>query len=426
MSEDLYRAFEDKFRGSRDLIKSRQLAYLPFIQSLQSHYTTAQAIDLGCGRGEWLEILREFGFSGHGVDLDQSMLAACHERGLSVARQDALSALRALPDESQVIVSSFHMVEHIQFSDLCLLIQEALRVLKPAGLLILETPNPENISVGTVDFYIDPTHQKPIPPQLLSFLPEYYGFSRVKVIRLQEEKSLASKAWISLGDVLRGVSPDYAVVAQKINIPLSFDGTSDAFGHGYGVTLDMLAGKFDQQLRQASECAASAQAQALQASECAASAQAQALQASECAASAQSQAQQASQRAASAEAALAALHQSRSWRLTAPLRLTGRVFRSVLHKLKSLIPGLKNQAKVLLVRASLYVNRHPGLKHALLIVLARFPAVKERLKAAVASRPGGFVMEPPVSTDLVHLTSHARQIYCDLKNAMARSQQERN
>ncbi len=412
MSEDLYRAFEDKFRGSRDLIKSRQLTYLPFVQSLRSYYATAEAIDLGCGRGEWLEILKEFGFSGHGVDLDQSMLAACHERGLSVTRQDALSALRALPDESQVIVSSFHMVEHIQFSDLCLLIQEALRVLKPAGLLILETPNPENISVGTVDFYIDPTHQKPIPPQLLSFLPEYYGFARVKVIRLQEEKSLASKAWISLGDVLRGVSPDYAVVAQKTNILLSVDGISDAFGPGYGVTLDALAGKFDQQLREASECAASAQAQALQASECAASAQ--------------TQAQQASERAASAEAALAALHQSRSWRLTAPLRLAGRVFRSLFQKLKSLKPRLKNGAKVLLMRASLYVNRHPRLKHAALFVLARFPAVKERLKAAAASRPVVSVLEPPVSADLVHLTSHARQIYFDLKNAIARSQQERN
>ena len=152
----------------------------------------------------------------------------------------------------------------MQFSDLQLLVQEALRVLKPAGLLILETPNPENITVGTVNFYLDPTHQRPIPPQLLSFLPEYYGFARVKVIRLQEDESLAGKARTSLRDVLGGVSPDYAVVAQKSADAPLLDCTSDAFAKEYGLTLDVLVEKFDQQAQQASERAASAETQAQQ------------------------------------------------------------------------------------------------------------------------------------------------------------------
>jgi O-antigen chain-terminating methyltransferase len=426
MSDDFYRAFEEKLRGPRELIKSRQRVYLPFIEPLLSFYKDAKAIDLGCGRGEWLEILKESGFNGHGVDLDHTMLLACHERGLNVVVQDALSALKALPDESQTIVSGFHIAEHIQFSDLRLLIQEALRVLKPAGLLILETPNPENITVGTVDFYIDPTHQKPIPPQLLSFLPEYYGFVKVKVIRLQEDKSLANKAWTSLRDVWSGVSPDYAVVAQKTADSFLLDCTSDAFAQEYGLTLDVLVGKFDQQARQASERADSAQAQAQQASECADSAQAQARQASECADSAQARAQQASERAANAEAALVALYRSRSWRLTAPLRMAGRVIRSFFRKSKSLELVIKMQIKVLLAHASLYVNQRPKLRHAALLVLARFPAVKARLKAAAMNRSIAPTAEPAVSTDLAHLTPHARQIYADLKNTIERRQKERN
>ena len=174
MIDPFYRAFEDKFRGSRELIKSRLNAYISFILPFKELYENPQAIDLGCGRGEWLELLKEQGFDAQGVDLDEGMLTACIERGLKVQLADALTVLRSLPNESQTIVSAFHLVEHIPFSDLQILIQEALRVLKPAGLLIMETPNPENIVVATNNFYLDPTHTRPIPPQLLSFLPEYY------------------------------------------------------------------------------------------------------------------------------------------------------------------------------------------------------------------------------------------------------------
>ncbi len=143
------------------------------------------------------------------------MLAPCQEMDLHVEQEDAITCLKRLPDNSHIVVSGFHIAEHMPFSDLQILVQEALRVLKPAGLLILETPNPENIIVGSSNFYVDPTHQRPIPSQLLTFLPEYYGFCRVKVVGLQESKELASSENISLVNVLRGVSPDYAVVAQK-------------------------------------------------------------------------------------------------------------------------------------------------------------------------------------------------------------------
>ena len=186
MIDGFYRAFEDRYRGSRHLIKDRLRVYLPFIEQLKACYPDTPALDLGCGRGEWLELLQENGFKPTGVDVDDGMLEACRELGLSVEHCDALEALKNLADESQIVVSGFHIAEHLPFDILQTLVKETLRVLKPGGLLILETPNPENLTVGTSSFYFDPSHLRPIPPPLLAFLPEYYGFKNVKTIRLQE------------------------------------------------------------------------------------------------------------------------------------------------------------------------------------------------------------------------------------------------
>ena len=83
MSDGFYRAFEERYRGSRELIKVRLTAYLPFVEPLLEAYPTAEAIDLGCGRGEWLELLAGSGFKPMGVDLDKAMLEACFELGLT-------------------------------------------------------------------------------------------------------------------------------------------------------------------------------------------------------------------------------------------------------------------------------------------------------------------------------------------------------
>jgi hypothetical protein len=114
--------------------------------------------------------------------------------------------------------------------------------------LILETPNPENIRVGATSFYLDPTHQRPLPPGLLSFLPKHYGFARVKIIRLQESPDLVEGRRIALSDVLGGVSPDYAVIAQKAAEASVMTATGRAFEAEYGLTLEALVGRFDRQL----------------------------------------------------------------------------------------------------------------------------------------------------------------------------------
>ena len=248
MSDGFYRACEDRHRGTLESVKSRQRVYLPLIAPLARHYPNAAAIDLGCGRGEWLELLSESGFDALGIDLDDGMLAECRARGLHVRTQDAISALQGLPDASQAIVSGMHLAEHIPFEALQLLVQEALRVLLPAGLLILETPNPENIVVGTANFYLDPTHNRPLPPLLLSFLPEYYGFPRVKILRLQEPVSLAQTRRFTLHDVLGGVSPDYAVVAQKSADASLLALVSHALDRDYGVSLGDLSNAYAGQL----------------------------------------------------------------------------------------------------------------------------------------------------------------------------------
>jgi SAM-dependent methyltransferase len=246
VSGNFYRAFEDRHRGTRELIGQRLLVYLPFITPLLERHATCRAADLGCGRGEWLEILIGCGFDAHGIDLDDGMLDACRERGLPAQRNDALSYLATVEDNSLAIVSGFHIAEHIPFPDLQALVAEALRVLIPGGVLILETPNAENIAVGTNGFYLDPTHERPIPHLLLSFLTEHTGFSRSKLLRLQEPAQLNDPAYpVDLLAVLSAVSPDYAIVAQKAAAPELLEAFDDAFGKHYGLALEDLAQRYD-------------------------------------------------------------------------------------------------------------------------------------------------------------------------------------
>jgi len=213
--DDFYRAFTERFRGAQETIQARVTVYLPFVHPVAARHPEAVVLDLGCGRGEWLEVLREAGISAHGVDTDPAMLAACREQGLSVEEGDAVAALERAPAGSLAAVSLLHLAEHLPFEALRRLVREAHRALVPEGLLIMETPNPENLTVGSCSFYMDPTHRNPLPPPLLAFVPEYYGFERVKILRLQEDPALRSQQRTTVADLLQGVSPDYAVAAQK-------------------------------------------------------------------------------------------------------------------------------------------------------------------------------------------------------------------
>lgn len=249
MPNAFYRAFEDRLRGSRELIKERQKVYLSFLQPLKQLYAENSVLDLGCGRGEWLEVLLKDGFQAKGVDLDEGMLEACEALGLPAEQGEAIAMLERTPDASMAVVSGFHIAEHMPFSRLQHLVGEALRVLKPAGLLILETPNPENLVVGTNNFYLDPTHERPIPHLALNFLAEYSGFSRTKTLRLQELPQLLNETNLELMHVLGGASPDYGVVAQKNAVEEQLALFDEAFAKEYGLALDILAWRYDQGLK---------------------------------------------------------------------------------------------------------------------------------------------------------------------------------
>jgi len=261
---DFYRAFEERYRGSRATIRERLRVYLPFVLPLREGPAGCRALDLGCGRGEWLELLRDAGIDARGVDRDEAMLQAARALGLAVERGDALETLKSLPAQSEDVVSAFHVAEHLAFEDLHALVREALRVLRPGGLLLLESPDPENLSVGAASFYLDPTHVRPLPAGLLAFLAEHCGFGRVKILRLQEAPGLAEKSAPSLLEVLRHASADFAIVAQKAGAEERVTATDPAFHREYGVTFDVLAERYDAameaRLRSAEAAAADASA----------------------------------------------------------------------------------------------------------------------------------------------------------------------
>lgn len=213
--DTFYHAFEARFRGSREEILQRLEAYAPLLESLASRFPRGRALDLGCGRGEWLEQLDRYGFAASGVDLDAGMLADCRERGFDVEQGAAIERLSATPDGSHVLISGFHIAEHLPFDELRQLVMECFRALAPGGVLLLETPNPENIRVATRDFYLDPTHRNPLPPALLTFLFEHTGFQSTVVLRLNDDPAVQEKSWWSLDDVLASVSPDYAVLGVR-------------------------------------------------------------------------------------------------------------------------------------------------------------------------------------------------------------------
>jgi SAM-dependent methyltransferase len=184
-ADAFYLAFENQFRGDREEIKQRLRFYLPIIEQTKAITGAALALDVGCGRGEWLELLREHGYEGVGVDLNLCMVEECRSRGLKAESVDAIAYLREQPTGSLSLVTGFHIVEHLSFTQLFELFRETLRVLRPRGCAIFETPNPECARVPAYSFYLDPTHRNPIPHELLTFVARQAGFGATRVERLQ-------------------------------------------------------------------------------------------------------------------------------------------------------------------------------------------------------------------------------------------------
>jgi len=182
----MYVSFEDRFRGTREDIKSSMKEYLPYIRECQAGTADTPILDVGCGRGEWLELCKEKGLTALGVDINTVMVAQCRELGLDVTQMDATQFLRDQNPNKFGAITGFHLIEHIEYADRIAFFDEVLRVLKPGGVAIFETPNPENLIVGAFSFYLDPTHIKPLVPDTTQFILEQRDFVNVEIKRLHK------------------------------------------------------------------------------------------------------------------------------------------------------------------------------------------------------------------------------------------------
>jgi SAM-dependent methyltransferase len=217
-----YVDLEDRFRGDEQSVKDRLAVYLPRVLAASQTDQWLGALDVGCGRGEWIQLLGDNEVVCRGLDLNQIMVSECVEQGFDVMSADAVSYLAGQAEGSLSVITGFHVIEHIPFPASLKFLEQCFRVLADGGLLILETPNPENLDVGGHNFYYDPTHNNPIPPALCKFMLESAGFFNVEIERLNSTQPSFADSDDPNVSVLQSflsdrfmVPPDYAVIARK-------------------------------------------------------------------------------------------------------------------------------------------------------------------------------------------------------------------
>lgn len=411
MNNNFYKSLEDKFRGSRDLIKERLTIYLPFLEVFKNIEQNVNVVDVGCGRGEWLQLLQENGIDAFGVDTDEGMLENAKKFGLNVKLIDAIEYLKSLDDESLYAISGFHIAEHLDFELLKELVKESFRVLKPAGLLILETPNPENIKIATCDFYLDPTHIKPIPPNLLSFLPEFYGFKRTKILRLQEDKELKNSDFVSIDKIIQGASPDYAVVAQKSAKTETLELFDEVFAKDYGLQIDTLMSKFEKRLENMQKNINILITSKNHLEEQLAHTNLRSKHLEE-------QLAHTNHRSNQVELEILSLLNSKSWKITAPLRKFAdflRWFKTGAYSYITFAPQSRPRRvlKSLISKIISKINENPKIKSKLLKILNNFPKLKEKLKEIKKTNPINIQNK---DLQYKNLSSKEKDIYNKLKN----------
>jgi 2-polyprenyl-3-methyl-5-hydroxy-6-metoxy-1,4-benzoquinol methylase len=227
-----YFAFEERFRGSRADIEGRQSAFLPYFAGCKN------VLDIGCGRGEFLELLREHEISGHGIDIDEDMVNFCRSDGLDVERIDAVSHLDKLEEKSLDGIFMDQVVEHVEPEYLMRMLDLCYRKLTVGSTIIVETVNPLSF-FSFANFYIDMSHKRPLHPETMRFLMNVAGFREVEThflahvpdeLRLKEIKidSGTEERDIKvlnthnhnieiLNNVLFGAQ-DYAIIGRKRNL----------------------------------------------------------------------------------------------------------------------------------------------------------------------------------------------------------------
>lgn len=213
-----YTSLEQAFRGDSKDIENRLRFYLPYLQKLPLDLAPLPVVDAGCGRGEWLELLRAEGYEALGVDTNRLMVARCREKGLNAVEADAIRLLKELPPGGTGAVTAFQLIEHLELEDLIRFVDAAYECLVPGGMLLCETPNPENLIVSSYSFYLDPTHRRPIPPPVAVFLLESAGFCDVAIVRPPRVRPPESQEMHGIPPLLQKLlfaEEDYAVIGYK-------------------------------------------------------------------------------------------------------------------------------------------------------------------------------------------------------------------
>ena len=207
VEEEKYVEFEGLFRGREEEIGDRLAPYIDILAN------RGEVLDLGCGRGEALEALTRVGIPCRGVDSSSEMVERCRAKGLDASVGDLFSVLSQVDDESLGGIVSFHVIEHLPADSLERLVRLAWRALKPGGVLVFETPSPLSLVVGARNFWIDPTHLRPVHPDSLKAIFDLSGFDPVERIDLQPFPAELRLPEVDASDL----DPAMAPLVERIN-----------------------------------------------------------------------------------------------------------------------------------------------------------------------------------------------------------------
>ncbi len=215
MKKDFYYDFEECFRGSRDEIISRLSSYDGLISYILQNCQEPKLLDIGSGRGEWIEKCSLNGIESIGLEINQDMISFCKKKGMNIISGDALNILKTLESNSFDIISSFHLIEHLKYDQIYEMITQCLRLLKTNGILIFETPSIDNLQVSSRTFFLDPTHINPINPDSFIFFLESLGFTQAKYYFLNGCENNTLTNYNGIQDLISGSAKDVSILATK-------------------------------------------------------------------------------------------------------------------------------------------------------------------------------------------------------------------
>jgi O-antigen chain-terminating methyltransferase len=207
-----YGRFAERFRGSEEYVKRGQQFYRPHFAQCRN------VLDIGCGRGEFLEMMREAGVPARGIDLSEESVALCRDKGLEAESADLYMYLADLPEASLDGIFCSQVVEHLPADRLPAMVKLCASRLTRNGVIAIETPNPECLAIFATHFYLDPTHTRPVPHALLAFYLEEFGVGNIEVHRLSPAvESMPSLA--SLPEDFRDAffgGLDYSIMGRRL------------------------------------------------------------------------------------------------------------------------------------------------------------------------------------------------------------------